>query len=223
MTQVKICGIREIGDALEAAHAGADFIGVVFVPGRRRKVDEDQARRIATALREQVERPPRVVGLFSDQPLDEVEHAIKHCGLDLVQLCGVESLCYCSQISAQVIKVLHVSDRGSVEEQVDSLSREITALKDRGHLAALDRKVEGLQGGTGQSFDWEIAKGLSSRGFSFWLAGGLSPENVGLAVRTVHPWGVDVSSGVETGGVKDAERIRAFIEAVRPLDHEVYR
>ena len=220
MTQVKICGMREIADALDAARAGADFIGVVLVPGRRRLVSEDQGLRIATALREQVENPPRVVGLFADQPLDEVEHAVKHCGLDLVQLCGDESLSYCSQISTPVIKVLHVSEIQSVEEQVDSLSREMAALRERGHMVILDRKVEGLQGGTGQSFNWEIAKGLSSRGFSFLLAGGLTPENVGLAVRTVRPWGVDVSSGVETGGVKDGERIRAFIEAVRPADIE---
>ncbi len=220
MTQVKICGMREIADALDAARAGADFIGVVLVPGRRRLVSEDQGLRIATALREQVENPPRVVGLFADQPLDEVEHAVKHCGLDLVQLCGDESLSYCSQISTPVIKVLHVSEIQSVEEQVDSLSREMAALRERGHMVILDRKVEGLQGGTGQSFNWEIAKELSSRGFSFLLAGGLTPENVGLAVRTVRPWGVDVSSGVETGGVKDGERIRAFIEAVRPADIE---
>ena len=149
-----------------------------------------------------------------------MEHAVKHCGLDLVQLCGDESLSYCSQISTPVIKVLHVSEIQSVEEQVDSLSREMAALRERGHMVILDRKVEGLQGGTGQSFNWEIAKELSSRGFSFLLAGGLTPENVGLAVRTVRPWGVDVSSGVETGGVKDGERIRAFIEAVRPADIE---
>jgi phosphoribosylanthranilate isomerase len=84
----------------------------------------------------------------------------------------------------------------------------------------LDRRVEGLQGGTGQSFDWSIAAGLSQRGHTFLLAGGLTPDNVAQAIATVQPWGVDVSSGVETGGVKDHQKIRAFIRNARKLTAE---
>ena len=214
MTRIKICGIQEASDALASVQAGSEFIGLVFVPRRRRRLDPDKALQIVRTLREESPSPPRVVGLFADQPVSEVDEVVRHCGLDMVQLCGEESMDYCERVGVPVIKVLHVPD-SSAEDIVPALSREITALNERGHLVTLDRKVENLQGGTGQSFDWEIARALSSRGFAFLLAGGLTPENVGQAVREVHPWGVDVSSGVETGGAKDAGKIRAFVDAVR--------
>ena len=215
MTKVKICGIQEAQDALAAAHAGAEFIGLVFVPGRRRRVDDDRARRIVTTLKESGRTPPRVVGLFADQALTEVNLTVRRCGLDMVQLCGSESLDYCAQIAVPVIKVLHVTDSPPSEEADALLSGNMLALRERGHLATLDRRVEGLQGGTGVSFNWEIAKALSVKGHPFLLAGGLTTENVADAVRIVRPWGVDVSSGVETDGAKDVRKIRAFIQAVR--------
>ena len=212
--QVKICGIQEAADALVAAQAGADFIGLVFVPQRRRRLSDEVALRIVSTLREKSGKPPRVVGLFADQSLREVDHIVRYCDLDMVQLCGGESLDYCGQVGVPSIRVLHISDSLAVEEAVVLLSQEMMASMERGHLITLDRKLEGLQGGTGQSFNWDIAKALSMRGLPFLLAGGLTPENVGLAVRTVRPWGVDVSSGVEMGGVKDEQKIRAFIHAV---------
>ena len=215
MLRVKICGIQQIADALEAADAGADFIGLVFVPGRSRRLAEDRAIGVVSALRAASDEAPKVVGLFADQPLEEVTGIVRHCGLDMVQLCGRESHAYCDQVEAPVIRVVHVSDSLVVEDAVPRLSEEVSTLRGRGHLVTLDRKVEGLQGGTGESFDWDVAKALSSIGLSFLLAGGLTPQNVGLAVRTVRPWGVDVSSGVETGAAKDGEKIRAFIQAVR--------
>ncbi len=215
MTRVKICGIQESSDALVAAQAGADFVGVVFVPTARRRLDEDRALRIVSTLREKVGTPPRVVGLFADQPIGEVNRIVRHCGLDMAQLCGSESLEYCGEVGVPVIKVLHVSDSPAVEEAVALLSQAALALRERGHLVTLDRKVGGLQGGTGQAFNWNIARELSMKGLPFLLAGGLTPENVGLAIRAVRPWGVDVSSGVETGGVKDKKKIRAFIRAVQ--------
>ena len=218
MTQVKICGNREASDLIVAAEAGADFIGLVFVPGARRTVDEEKAIPMIAALREQVPSPPRIVGLFADQPLKEVDGLVRRCGLDMVQLCGGESLDYCEKMEVPVIKVLHISDALDVANAVDNLSQELLEVRGRGHLATLDRRVEGLQGGTGQSFNWDIARTLSSRGFQFLLAGGLTPESVGTAVSKVRPWGVDVSSGVETGGAKDVEKVRAFIRAVRDVD-----
>ena len=219
MTQVKICGNREASDVMMAAEAGADFIGLAFVPGRRRALDGDKAVRIIADLREKVASPPKVVGLFADQPLDEVDHLIRRCGLDMVQLCGGESLDYCGKIRVPVIKVLHVSESLDVDDAVYSLSKGLSEVRDQGHLVTLDRRVEGLPGGTGQSFNWDIARMLSSKGFQFLLAGGLTPENVRLAVSKVRPWGVDVSSGVETGGAKDVEKIKAFIRAVRDVDN----
>ena len=215
MTQVKICGLQEAAGALAAAHAGADFVGLVFVPEARRRLDEDRALRIVSTLREQSETPPKVVGLFVDQPVQEVECIVRRCGLDMVQLCGGEAPDFCGQISVPVIKALHVSGALAAGEVVAELSLAMDAFHAQGHMITLDRKVEGLPGGTGQTFDWGIAKALSMKGFHFSLAGGLTPENVGMAVITVRPWGVDVSSGVETRGVKDVDKIRAFIGAVR--------
>jgi phosphoribosylanthranilate isomerase len=215
MTKIKVCGIMESSDALVAAQAGADFIGLVFVPERRRRLDEDKALRIVSHLRENVAEPPKIVGLFADQPPGDVDRMVEHCGLDMVQLCGIESLDYCRQVGAPVIKVLHVSGSSALEDAVPSLAESMTALNEQGHLVTLDRLVEGLQGGTGQSFNWDIARALSERRFHFLLAGGLTPDNVGRGINAVAPWGVDVSSGVETNGMKDEAKIRAFIQTVR--------
>ena len=215
MTRVKICGIRSLDDAQVAAEAGADFIGLVFVPGRRRRLEIDAARKIVAGLRGFLETPPKVVGLFADQPLAEVNHTIDTGDLDMAQLCGAESLDYCRNTNAQVIKVLHIPQRQSSSSSTQQLSARIMAHQDAGHMVTLDRLVEGLQGGTGESFDWSIAAELSQQGHNFLLAGGLSPDNVADAVAVAHPWGVDVSSGVETNGVKDHRKIRDFIQNTR--------
>jgi phosphoribosylanthranilate isomerase len=215
MTRIKICGIQGLSDALVAADAGADFIGLVFVPGRHRRLDTEAARAIVSGVRAAVGHPPQFVGLFADQPLDEVNHTIVVCGLDLVQLCGAESLDYCRQVQGRIIKVLHVGSSDKRDAGVADFSGRIRAYQAAGHLVTLDRLVEGLQGGTGQNFDWTIAAELTRLGHSFLLAGGLTPDNVAQALAMVQPWGVDVSSGVETNGRKDPEKIRAFIRNVR--------
>ncbi len=218
MTKTKICGIRSLADALAAAGAGADFVGMVFVPERHRRLSAGVAKDIVQALRSSADRVPQVVGLFADQPLGEVNRVIDACGLDLAQLCGKEaneSLEYCRRVKARVIKVVHVDASAAGETAVDELAIRVGAYRGAGHLVTLDRLIEGVQGGTGRSFDWDTAARLSQRGFSFLLAGGLSPENVARAVAEVKPWGVDVSSGVETGDVKDPQKIRAFIDNAR--------
>ena len=215
MTRVKICGIRSLDDAQVAAEAGADFIGLVFVPGRRRRLELEPAREIVAGLRGSLETPPKVVGLFADQPLEKVNSTIDACNLDLAQLCGAESLDYCRDTNAQVIKVLHIPQGQSSSSSTQQLSDKISAHAEAGHLVTLDRLVEGLQGGTGENFDWSIAAELSRQGHNFLLAGGLSPDNVADAVTVAHPWGVDVSSGVETSGVKDHRKIRDFIQNAR--------
>jgi phosphoribosylanthranilate isomerase len=215
MTRVKICGIRTLEDAQVAAEAGADFIGLVFVPGRRRRLEIDAAREIVAGFKGSLETAPKVVGLFADQPLDEVNRTINACNLDLAQLCGAESLDYCQNTAAQVIKVLHIPQGQASSASTQELADKILAHVEAGHLVTLDRLVEGLQGGTGESFDWSIAANLSRQGHNFLMAGGLSPDNVTEAVSMVRPWGVDVSSGVETGGVKDHQKIRDFIQNAR--------
>ena len=221
MIKVKICGIRNLDEAEVAAQAGADFIGLVFVPGRPRRLEIDAAKEITVGIKKLGTGAPRVVGLFAGQPLDDVNRTVRECGLDLAQLCGREPLDYCSSTGADVIKVVHVAgdikinQAGGEAEKNDSALLELEELVDsytqRGHIVTLDRLVDGIPGGTGQSFNWDVAAHLSRRGRSFILAGGLTPETVAQAMTTVHPWGVDVSSGVETGGVKDPEKIRNFI------------
>jgi phosphoribosylanthranilate isomerase len=213
--KVKICGIQRPEDALVAAEAGADFVGVVFVPERHRRLDIHAAKHIATVLRAAAGQAPQLVGLFADQSLDEVNEIIDACDLVFAQLCGKESPEYCGQVKAQVMKVLHVDASATGPGAVDGLAERAGRYRDAGHLVTLDRLIEGLQGGTGRSFDWDIAARLSQRGFSFLLAGGLVPENVSRAVTEVQPWGVDVSSGVEINGAKDHDKIRAFINNAR--------
>ena len=218
MTVIKICGIQRAEDALATAVAGADFLGLVFVPKRRRSLNESQATRIIQTLTEYPGSLPQVVGLFADQPIDQVNGHIKRCHLERVQLCGSEPLDYCRRVQAPVIKVIHVPEGGASDDDVARLSKRIRPYCRAGHIITLDRQVGGLQGGTGQSFDWCIAARLAQEGDEFLLAGGLTPDNVAAAVRSVSPWGVDVSSGVETGGVKDATKIRAFIQQVRQAE-----
>ena len=215
MTKVKICGIQELADAQVAAEAGADFVGLVFVPGRRRRLDIDAARTIVSGLKAASGKTPQVVGLFADQSPDEVSRTIQACGLDLAQLCGDETPDYCNGVRGRVIKVLHVPEGAPGDGAIADLAERVRIYREAGHLVALDRQVRGLHGGTGRSFDWNIAAALSNRGHSFLLAGGLSPDNVAEAVSVVRPWGVDVSSGVETDGSKDPNKIRTFIGNAR--------
>ena len=221
MIKVKICGIRKLEEAEAAAQAGADFIGLVFVPDRPRRLEMDDARKITAGIKKLGAGAPRVVGLFAGQPLDEVNRTVRECGLDLAQLCGREPLDYCGSTGADVIKVVHVAGDIEVSQTAGKADpgppglRELEELVEsytgQGHIVTLDRLVDGIPGGTGQGVDWDVAAHLSRRGHSFILAGGLTPETVAQAIKTVHPWGVDVSSGVETNGVKDLDKIRAFI------------
>ena len=215
MPKVKIDGVQRVEDALTAVEAGADFIGLVFVHNRRRRVSVERARRVVEAVKDSSYNPPKLVGLFADQSLEEVRATICGSGVDMVQLCGAESMEFCDKVLVPVLKVIHVPAGPQSAETLKGLRRRMRALSERGLLTVLDREVAGLQGGTGLTFDWEVAARLSGAGFEFMLAGGLTPENVSRAVRKVNPWGVDVSSGVESKGIKDPEKIRRFIEEAR--------
>ena len=226
MIRVKICGIGDPGDACVAAEAGADFIGMVFVPERRRRITPGDAKGILDAVRgmDAPLRPgagqasPRMVGLFADQPLEEVNEVISHCGLDAAQLCGRESVEYAAGVECEVIKVVHVPASYRAPDDVPQVAERVQEYAESGCLVTLDRLVEGIQGGTGQGFNLDVAASLSSRGVPFLLAGGLTPANVGRAISIVRPWGVDVSSGIETIGKKDRRKIRRIIENARHAD-----
>ncbi len=212
MTQVKICSVQEAEHILAAAEAGANFVGLNFVPGVRRRLPEDKAREMVQSFRDRYDRTgPRLVGIFVDQPLDEVDRILQECDLDMAQLSGHESLEYARLVSRPVIKVVHVPTERPAGEVIVRLRPLLAELESTGILPLLHPDVGPAHGGTGATFDWKIARALAADR-RFLLAGGLDPENVAQAVRQVQPWGVDVSSGVETAGIKDVEKIEAFVQ-----------
>ena len=218
MTKFKICGLRNAESALIAAESGADFLGFAFVPGVRRQLTLGQGRSIIAEYRHRRGRGgPRLVGLFADQPVERVNHVVAECGLDLAQLCGDETPDYWRRIAVPVIRQVKVRDDGSLARVIAETEERVREVTSEGQTALLDRYEKGALGGTGVTFDWRVARELAS-GHDFLLAGGLSPDSAATAIAEVGPWGVDVSSGIETGGVKDLRKIEAFARAVREAD-----
>ena len=211
MTRVKICGIKDKTHALSAVEAGADFIGLVFAPSKR-QVDPTQACEIVSAVKKSSD-ATKVVGVFVNAPASQVNEIADFCALDCVQLSGDESWEYCRDVVRPVIKAIRVG-RQSPEELYADLSTGGKLLPPQSFIALLDSRVEGKYGGTGENFNWNLARQVAKR-FPVIIAGGLNPANVSQLVREVQPWGVDVSTGVESNGLKDASKIRAFVKAVR--------
>jgi phosphoribosylanthranilate isomerase len=241
MTRVKICGCMRVEDAVAAAEAGADFIGIMFASASRRRVPVEEAAQIAAAVGgplaeiEQETPPPHaaagemavsrwfergaaaldrllarkrplVVGVFEDQPIEDVNETADEVGLDLVQFSGNETLSDCLLANRLVVKVVRAPElRGNYSAEV--------LIEPQGAIAAMldDSRGRGIPG------DRTLASKVAGQ-MPIWLAGGLSPEIVADVVRTVRPWCVDVSSGVETAGAKDPAKIAAFIRAVREAE-----
>jgi len=215
MTRVKICGIKNVAHALAAAEAGADFIGLVFAPSPR-QVTPVQAEKISATVK-QSGNTTEVVGVFVNTPASEVNKIADSCQLDWVQLSGDESWEYCSKINRPLIKAFRVSLQQSPQEICDILAGGTKILTNQKHVYLLDSSIKGKYGGTGMTFNWNLARQVAEQ-FPVIIAGGLTPENVGKLVKLAKPWGIDVSTGVETGGVKSVEKIRAFIRAVRSVE-----
>lgn len=205
-TRIKICGIRDAAAARAAADAGADAIGMVFVPRSPRHVTMDQAREILAALPAFVE----AVGLFVDKPIEQVLDIAHDLCLGAVQLHGSETPAEIAElVPLRVIKSLPFS--ADLPSQLPQWRAACGVLIDTPSLGAE------LPGGGGRVFDWAALAAMKLD--SIVLAGGLTPDNVGQAVRTVHPYAVDVSSGVESSrGVKSHDLIRRFCDAVRAAD-----
>ncbi len=212
MIRVKICGISEIEHALVAGKAGADFVGLIFAPSQR-QVSVERATEIAKAVHS-LANPPKVVGVFLNLPAAGVNRIAEECGLDRVQLSDGEGWSYCLEIERPVTKVVHMVEGKKAGEIVREIEEGYKVALGKDVICQLDTQIGNAYGGTGQTFNWELAKEAAEK-FPIMVAGGLTPDNVGQLVREVQPWGVDVSSGVETNGQKDAAKIRAFIEAVR--------
>ena len=215
MTKIKICGIKTAEHALASAKAGADFIGMVFAPSAR-QITTDTAVKITAALKK--EKPGiEVVGVFVNTDAGTVNHIVELCRLDRVQLSGDEPWEYCREIAKPIIKVMRVNRNNPAGKVGKDIEYGVKLLKGQKITILLDTTAEGKYGGTGETFDWELAAPIARR-FPVIIAGGLMPGNVAEAIKTLHPWGVDVSTGVETAGIKDMEKIKEFIEAVRKTD-----
>lgn len=198
--RVKICGITRLEDALAAVRLGADALGFNFWPRSKRFIAPADARAIVRRL------PPFVtaVGVFVDPARDEVLRAQDASGVTVVQLHGDEPPELCASLPFPVVKAIRVTDGHSLAKLA---SYEVQAF-------LLDSPSAGY-GGSGTAFEWELAAEAAGE-LTVILAGGLAPENVADAIAVVGPWAVDVASGVERApGVKDAERMRSFIEAAR--------
>lgn len=213
MTKIKICGITEVAYAQAAIEAGADLIGVVLASSPR-QVTYEKAREIVAAVKKHYF---PVVGVFVNMPAAAVNVVAAFCGLDWIQLSGDESWEYCQQIEKPVIKAVHIMPDWDEEKLLAHLEEGQKKLGDRSPVYLLDTFVEDKYGGTGKVFAWKIARRAVAE-YPAIIAGGLQPENVAEVVSSLKPWGVDISSGVESHGVKDVAKIKAFVQAVRSAD-----
>ena len=201
MARIKICGITNVEDALAAVEAGADALGFVFYEKSLRCINPVKAAEIISRL------PPfiQTVGLFVDEDAEKINWTADYCGLDLVQLHGDESPEDCLEVNRRVIKAFRVQNIVSIDP--------LNTYQVAGYL--LDAWSPDAYGGTGRTFNWELAEAARKFG-PIILAGGLSPDNIAEAITSVNPYGVDVSSGVESApGKKDAALIKKFIRIVK--------
>jgi phosphoribosylanthranilate isomerase len=203
MVRVKVCGLTSVDDAARCVELGADTIGLNFWPASPRSTDVAMARRIVAAIGEQAE----IVAVFVDSSLEAVRQVLQETGIVWAQLHGDEPPELVASLLPTAYKAIGVKDGSAIE-----LARRFP-----GEHLLLDASVPGLPGGTGRTFDWTIAAEVAKER-KLTLAGGLKPENVAEAVRVVRPYRVDVASGVESApGEKDAEMVRAFVEAAKSV------
>jgi len=202
-TKVKICGITNIEDALAAVEYGADALGFVFYKKSPRYIEVKQAKEIISRL------PPfaSTVGVFVNDSFENIESITDLCSITIIQLHGDEDKDFCSNFKVNVIKSIRIKNENSIEKMKEY---NVSAF-------LLDTYSDNMPGGTGKSFNWDLAIKAKNYG-KIILAGGLTPENVREAILKVKPYAVDVSSGVESKpGKKDHKKMKRFIEEVKRL------
>lgn len=203
MTQIKICGIKTLPDALAAIEAGADYLGFNFYPTTVRFIEKNVCAEITSVLKKKYPHI-KLVGVFVNSILEEIKDIMETCSLDLAQLHGDETVEMLNQLDGKAFKAF----RG-IPADVNGFAREDVP------AFLVDASVKGVYGGSGVTADWNSAAELAKK-YPLLLAGGLTPENVAEAIRRVKPWGVDVASGVESApGEKDARKMEEFVKAVR--------
>lgn len=205
-TRIKVCGMRELAEVAGVVAAGVDAIGLIFAEQSPRYIDPERAREIVASL------PPFVdaVGVFVDQQAATVNEIVRYCGLTMVQLHGAESPAYCAEINCRVMKVFRVRESTTREE--------LAPYADKVSAFLFDTFQEKIAGGTGQTFAWNLLEKLAPPR-PVVLAGGLTPENVGEAIRQARPFAVDLNSGVEFApGRKDLAKVRAAVAQVAAAD-----
>lgn len=201
MTQIKICGLKNTAAIEAAVQAGADYLGFVFADSPR-KVRPEEVRRLTKELPEMIKK----VGVFVSPLQAEVEEIAEIAGLDLIQIHGKSEL---TKLSRPIIRAFNIHEQASIY------------FYQYPHLL-LDAPPAKLMGGNGQTFDWRLVDQRHLPKDKFWLAGGLTAENVGEAINFFQPQVVDVSSGVETAGEKDLAKIQNFCQAVKAADKQIY-
>ncbi len=207
--KIKICGITNIDDALAAVEAGADLLGFNFYPSSPRHIFPQECARLVAGL---ISYRPQItlVGVFVDSPADQILRILNDCGLDLAQLSGDEPPETLRRLGGRAFKALRPQNQ---EDMVALIDQYPARSKPPSYL--IDAYRPGQYGGTGELAKWSLAASLSLHA-PILLAGGLTPENVALAIRQVRPWGVDVASGVESApGRKDVKKMKDFIQAAR--------
>jgi phosphoribosylanthranilate isomerase len=202
---VKICGITEIEDALSAVNLGADALGFIFAPSPR-QIPMKKARHIINAI------PPfiKTVGVFVNQEAAAIREHINCCGLDLVQLHGDESPEFCRALMPYTIKAFRIKDESSLPLY--------SAYKANVRALLLDTYAKDKVGGTGKTFDWQLAVKIKETGIPVILSGGLGPSNIEEAIRVVRPYAVDVNSGVEQRpGKKSYVLMKELMDKVKKI------
>jgi phosphoribosylanthranilate isomerase len=205
MVRIKICGITNLADALLAADLGADALGFIFYSKSPRHLAPETAREIIAQL------PPFVtsVGVFVDEETQVVRELAAQAGLDWIQVHGQESPDYCRSLGRRVIKGFRIKDESSLKD-LEPFQGAVQAF-------LLDTYKKGQVGGTGETFDWRVAREAKKYG-QIMLAGGLTPDNVAQAIEVAQPEAIDTASGTEAApGKKDPEKLRAFFSATRRM------
>jgi len=221
--RVKICGITNFDDARAALEAGADYLGFILYPKSPRYSAPEKVCELRIAISDWIERsqsatrnsqfPPRLIGVFVNETVEHITEILALTGLDYAQLHGDEPPAFLQALRGKAFKALRPAD---AEGALDAASRFAPGGLDDGPQLLIDAYDPAEYGGTGKKADWHVAAALAQRYPRLMLAGGLTPGNVAQAIRTVRPWAVDVSSGVEASpGRKDHDAVRAFIQAAQ--------